>query len=641
MGSGVKQAIYVISTVAVILLLHNAQFIFASFYDRAEGDELTPFVYKPPFSLSEDNLSYAGIIRYSGNHPSIYRYDPLIKENGHLSFADGNIINSYLGLFHKIFNNINYTYYFGAFLPLILSVILVFKIVKLFYSNYTIPISIAVAIVISCASFDDFFGLKKFILGYIFTEDYGNNIIIHGYAQRFPYCQSTTFILLFWIYRFILYRRNPDLKNQILLALSLLALQYGYFFYWSYGLAITFSMILFDRRRLKEFIPLLISYIIFTAHFWFEFYEFNQLPFLEEYRERIKGIEFYPDLPVVIVGSVCLLPFLKFSQKSYVLLAIAIPIISSLSIEFAYYTFQPFHYAYIGIQVFTILAIAGLVLFVWFKKDWKNWQLITLVNYYLMFVLCNLKFYLGFNVQPYHWVYAAYYPFLIINVLVILKNLVSTQIVKKVTIGFATLTVILGLSNSFKMAEKVHGFWTIQKDDVAVIDFLKQRPYTVIAGNNMMPLITFTAHADVYLYEGSTSHKRSMYDESAARFIQPYKIMGYSDSLIVAEYTKYRDLVDLNIIFGGKESFERDSLANVYPDNSMGSVEVMWCYFMFPENYLGKFKESLSNFVPPSYEMNHLIIYKPTFRGNYDVIEGNVVLENETYKIYETPQLTN
>ena len=91
-----KKSFYIGLTLVLVFILHNAQYIIGSLYERDENTHFTPFAYKAPFSLSEDNLSYAGIIRYSGNHPSVYRHDPLIKENGGLSFADGNIVNSSL-----------------------------------------------------------------------------------------------------------------------------------------------------------------------------------------------------------------------------------------------------------------------------------------------------------------------------------------------------------------------------------------------------------------------------------------------------------------------------------------------------------------------------------------------------------------
>ena len=135
-----NKSLYIGLTLILIFTLHNAQYIIGSLYERDENTLFTPFAYKAPFSLSEDNLSYAGIIRYSGNHPSLYRHDPLIKENGKLSFADGNIVNSYLGLFTKLSGDINTTYYFGGLLPIFISILLIFKIISIFFHKHSIHI---------------------------------------------------------------------------------------------------------------------------------------------------------------------------------------------------------------------------------------------------------------------------------------------------------------------------------------------------------------------------------------------------------------------------------------------------------------------------------------------------------------------
>ena len=58
-------------------------------------------------------------------------------------------------------------------------------------------------------------------------------------------------------------------------------------------------------------------------------------------------------------------------------------------------------------------------------------------------------------------------------------------------------------------------------------------------------------------------------------------------------------------------------------------------YFMSPSDYLSKFKQAISNYNNSTqFEMNKLIIYKPTFKGNYSKIKGLKVFENETFIIY-------
>lgn len=629
-----NKSFYIGLTLILIFTLHNAQYIIGSLYERDENTLFTPFAYKAPFSLSEDNLSYAGIIRYSGNHPSLYRHDPLIKENGKLSFADGNIVNSYLGLFTKLSGDINTTYYFGGLLPLFLSILLIFKIISIFFDKHSIPISIGVSIIILCSNFDDVFGINKFLTSFEFLNEYHNNILVLGYSQRFPYCQSTIVFFLFWIYRLILFRESSSTKNQIGLLIALIGLQYSYFYYWSFAIPITAAMLFFDKKHPREFIIVLVGYLLLSSHFWFKFIGFNQLDFLEEYRERIKGIEVFPMSGILLFGTLCLLPFINQGRKWFNILLYLMPFgwVLSFRLLSVYFEYFP-QFIYITKFIFPVSIFTGILLAgIWNK--WKNWAMLSLINYYLIFFFCNLKFVLGYNIQPYHWVYASYFPFLVLNLIVVWKDIINLTRIKYAVVIGSTLTVLFGFLNSYKSAEKNHAFWSISNHEKEVIDLLNKNPYSVIAGNNMMPLITFTAHSDVYLYEGSCSHKRAMYEESAQRFIHPYKLMGYSDSLIVKEYRKYENIGDYHQIVISNNSSARDSLSRVYPDNILGSIEVMWCYFMEPEKYIHKFYTSLEKYKIPNYELDYLVIYTPTFKGDYSKIRGEKILENKLFKVY-------
>ena len=629
-----KRSFQIGLTLVFVFILHNAQYIIGNLYEKDENKLFTPFAYKAPFSLSEDNLSYAGIIRYSGNHPSLYRYDPLIKENSHLSFADGNIINSYLGLFNKIVGNINITYYYGGLIPLFLSIFLIFKIISIFFQKHSIPISIGISILVLCSNFDDVFGIQKFLTGFGLLGEYHNNLLVLGYAQRFPYCQSSIVFFLFWIYRFIIFRESSSIKNQIWLLISLLGLQYSYFYYWSFAIPITAGMLFFDKKRPREFLILLLGYLLLSSHFWLKFYEFNQLAFLEEYRERIKGIEVFPSSGILFFGTLCLLRFVNNGRQWFNLLLCLTPLFWIVFIKFFNSYLEPFPNLLQIVKYSFPISLLFMVIVSNKWNKWKNWAMLSLINYYLIFFFCNLKFVLGYNIQPYHWVYASYFPFLVLNIIIIWKDKINLTRIRNIVLTCSTLTIVFGFLNSYKSADKNHSFWSIGKDELDVIKLLEKNPYSVIGGNNMMPLITFTAHADVYLYEGSCSHKRAMYEESAQRFIHPYKLMGYSDSLILNEYEKYKDIGKYHQIVISQDSAARDSLAKVYPDNILGSTEVMWCYFMKPEKYIEKFKISLKQYKPGNHQLDYLIIYTPSFRGDYEEIKGEKILENKLFKVY-------
>lgn len=626
---------YIISTFFIIFVLHNAQNIIAQFFSSDSQSQFTPFAYKAPFSLSEDNLSYASIIRYSGNHFSLYRPDPLIKENKGLHFADGNLANIYVGLFHKITNNINITYYFSGFLPLLLSVILIFKIIQIFFQQHAIPITVCLSIILLCSNFDDFLGLTKFLNGYFFMQNYHSNYLVLGYSQRFVFCQVSIVLLLFWIYALIKYLATPTIQKQILVACALVLLQYTYFYYWSFAVPITAALIFFTKKRWKEYSLILLLYFALTAHFWFTFYQFNQLEFADEYLNRIKGEQMYPLLWIIISGTIIILPSLKKGKVWLNILLIVSPMLATKVINYITFHLHSSHFLFQAAQISIPLSLIVLVIVVIKANRLQKWAALGIVNYYGIYLFCQLKFIIGYNVQPYHWVYASYYPLFIFSLLLNYRGFFKSKIGQKTLVFAAILVVVFSFLNSYKSAQRNHNFQTIRDDEQELIEFLEQYPYAVISGNNIMLNITMTAFNDLYLYRGSTSHKRSAYSESYQRYIHPFKLMGYNNDQIVEEYKKYEQLKEYHTLFISDNEQQRDSLAQVYPDNTLGAAEALHCYFLDASNYLQDFKEALKNYTKPQYELNFLVIYKPTFRGDLKAIKGQKVLENETIICYQ------
>lgn len=635
MDNDKKKWLFIIVTFFTVFIMHNAQYIMGYAMHQNPSETFTPFAYKAPFSLSEDNLSYASLIRYSGNNPSLYRPDPLIKENNELNFADGHIVPTYVGVFHKIFNDINITYYFASVIPILISIILIFKTVKLSFQQYVYPISFSLSVIILCSNFDDFLGIGKFLTGFIFTENYHSNFLVLGYAQRFVFCQASIPLFLFWIYRIVKFGKAPHLSNQLYLSLSLILLQYTYFYYWSFAIPITIGLIILTHNHPKQFIGVILPYLLLTAHFWYAFIQFNQLEFSSEYLYRIRGSEYYQRFWIILFCSVALLPQIKKGKAMPTFIILLIPIIINKVIGYLIFHFSPQHYIYITAQVAIPVFMATSV--IWYHKVHKTSVITTLLllGYYLMFLFCFLKFFVGFSIQPYHWVYASFFPFLILTFAYAIQSYFSLQLFKKVALSAAGIVIIFGLLNSFKSAERNYKFWTIGKAEKEVISFLNQYDYPVVTGNNMMANITFTGHTDIYLYRGTISHKRSSYPESYNRYIHPYKLMGYNDSLIVEEYKKYEGIKAYHEIVISNNTEQRDSLAKIYPDNLLATAEALHCYLLNPAPLLPEFKTALKQYEAPTFDLDFLIIYKPTFRGNYSHIKGEKVFENSTFIIYK------
>ncbi len=633
-----KAFYYIIATWVVVFCLHNLQYFIAYQMEKEDDTIFTPFSYKAPFGLSEDNLAYAEVIRYASNNPSLFTPDGIIKENEGKKFPGGNLVVLYLGMVHNLLGDMDLTYYFGGLLPLLISVILIFKLIKLFFHKHVIPISICVSILILCTNFNDFMGIEKFLKAFFFPENYQHhgNVLVLGYAQRFACCQSSIFLFLFWVYQLIIYLKNCSLKNQLLLVLSLGLLQYSYFYYWSFAIPMTFALVAISKKSIKEILPLIIGTVTIILPYWLKVYEFNQTPFYAEYQEKMGGVQTYGAIyGIILIGTLNLIPFFNQGKKWFNIGLLIAPVVLSLVIEFLNHTFQPYHPIFYSTKITVLPAFITLGLLARFWNKWDSKAMLCLTNYYLILLLCSLKFILGFNLQPYHWVYATFYPLLVLTMIIAWQPIIKGNILKNGLIIAASTTIILGIFNSYKTADHNHDFWTIKQDDQEVINFLSKSSYPVIAGNNLMPIITFSAHTDIYIYEGMTCNSFALYNELAQRFIHPYKLMGYSDSNILKEFNQYKELGDYHHTFTKGTENQRDSLSYTFPDNLLGSIESMFHYFTSPKKYEAKFKQSLAMFTAPNFELDFLVIYKPTFRGNYSSIEADKVFENNTYMVYD------
>lgn len=639
MGRFSKKSIFsIFATWIVVFFLHNTQYLLAYFMELEDETIFTPFSYKAPFGLAEDNLAYAKMVRYSSDNPTLFTHDGVIKENKGLKFPVGNIILIYLGMVNNLLGDINLTYYLGGLFPLLISIILVFKTVQLFFSKHAIPISIGISIIILCSNFNDFLGLEKFIKAFLIPENYryNGNVLVFGYAQRFAFSQSTIFLFLFWFYQLVKYLKESSIKNQVLLVLAITLLQYSYFYFWSYAIPFSIAIIAVSNKKLKDYVILLVSTLILTLPFWLEVLDFNQTDFYTEYQEKMSGAQTYDSILVIVfVGTLNLVPFLKEGNKWFNILLILTPVFLTFIIDYLNYTFQSYHAVFYLTKLTILPVFITLGLLAKFWNKWHKEAMLCLINYYLIILLCNLKFIIGFNLQPYHWVYTAYYPVLIFTLLIAWNSRLSSEVFKQIALTFSVIIIILGVFNSFKTADHNHDFWTISKDDQETINFLQKHPYTVIAGNNMMPIITFSAHTDLYIYEGMTCNSRSSLNESSQRFIYPYKLMGYSDTSIIGEFNKYKELPTYNQVFTKGSTIERDSLSHIFPDNILGSIESMFHYFTSPKKYEKQFIKSLKEFSTPDFELDFIVIYKLTFRGEYTKISAKKVFENDTYIIYQ------
>jgi hypothetical protein len=625
--------------VGIWIIQNSNTFIAYGLHDDAQG-EFSKFVYKGALSHC-DILNYAGHLRYSGEHPSLLRPDGLIKENKELLFADGNILNVYAGWVLKLVKNIDLVPVVGSILPLFLSVLLIFKISKRLFGENKLLFQIGLSVILLLANFDDFLGIGKFIQGFILHAKEMDDTMPLGYNSRFPYGQFSNVIFVYWIYTLIEWLFDKSSKNQILLAVSIILCHYTYFYYWSYALPVTVGCVFFTQSKPKTYLTLTAVYLIGTLHYWINFFEFNALDFAAEYLERVKGPQYFSYVWILIIGLISgYSVFLK--NKKLGLLLYILPTICLLILKKINYIFPVGNLQLIlSLDVCVVLLLA--LVYAIIKIDFTKLELINVFNFYLTFILMSLAYIIGYNVQPYHWIYTTYFTIMAICTIGFLKQFLPSEIFYKFLKGSIVVVVVVGGLNSYRFADRNVMFWNLSEDDEAVILFLNEQDHRpIIGGNNIMPLITFTAHSNAYLYSGSTCHSRSRSHELYYRFINSYKSLGYSDSLIVKEYQKYQKHTDYWEIYHGYDEEKRIQLGQEFPDNLTLAAEVLHHYFLNFEERIPELQKELKLHDVDEYDLewNYLIIYKPTLETEFDYVGKDVVLDNKTYAVIKVSEPT-
>mgnify|MGYP006144602125 CR=1 FL=1 len=625
--------------IGIWIIQNSHTFIAYGLHDDTQG-RFSEFVYKGPFAHC-DILNYAGHLRYSSEQPSLLRPDGMIKENKGLVFADGNIINVYAGWVLKIVKNIDLVPIVGSLLPLFLSVLLIFKISKRLLGEDKLLYQIGLSVILLLTNFDDFFGIGKFIEGFIFHVKDLDDVMPLGYNGRFPYGQFSNVIFVFWIYTLIEWMFDKNSKNQILLALSIILCHYTYFYYWSYALPITIGCVLFTQSKPKTFLILASIYVLGTIHYWINFLEFNALDFAAEYLERLKGDQYFSYTWILIIGLISgYSVFLKNKRLGlflYILPAVCVLVLKKINYVFPEGNLQLI--LALGVCVVLLLTLVYSIL----KIDFTKLELINVFNFYLTFILISLTYIIGYNVQPYHWIYTTYFSVMAICVVGLLRQHLPSGIFNKILKGSIVVIVVLGGLNSYRFAERNVVFWNLSEDDEAVILFLnEQENKPIIGGNNIMSLITFTGHSHAYLYSGSTCHSRSRTHELYYRFISTYKTLGYADSLIVKEYQKYRKHTEYWEVYHSYVESKRIQLGKGFPDNLTLAAEALYHYFLNFEDRIPELQKELKIHDANEYnfEWNYIIIYKPTLETAFDYSGKDVVLENETYAIVKLSEPT-
>jgi hypothetical protein len=628
-------SIKIVSIVLIIWTVQNAHLIAAYLkYDTAQT-EFSSFVYKGSMGFAMDNTAYGNIIRYLSFNPSLIRPDNLIFENGNTVIADGNIVLLFPAFVQQLTANLDLTVLITSFLAILLSVLLIIRIAKLSFPKVSWMLVFISSVLVFLTNITDLTGLVK-AFGNLNDGHVYKHFSMHmGYAQRFPFAQISIVFFLYWISALLQFLKSGSIKNSFILGVSVLLLQYSYFYYWSFAIALTGIIFLFHIRKFKQWIPAIVLYLICSFPFWYVFVQFNQLEFAKEFLFRIKGIEYYPTIWINIIGWGIGLVVLRNKPLIPVCFSLGYFIAAQLGIEFLENTFQPFHWAYNTGKA--LIAIGWFVNLIWVLKQRNSStiELISLFSYWLIFVFINLHFFIGYNVQPYHWVLAAFHPVYMLFLTWLAWKLSTFE---KTFFSISAVITLVVLYNAFCFGNTAGKYWHVNQEESAIIQFVnQQKSPPVLSGNNYPFLVTLSAHTNCFLFMGTTNNKRSSYPESYYRFNHNFKNLGYSDSLIIDEYNRYKNCNTYQRIY----EEDNDSLALVWPDNTFLTAEALHHYFVRPANLLPDFKAALKEYPHQDYHFknDYIIIYKPTFRGRYDVFKSDPVFKSENFLIYLTTSI--
>lgn len=624
-----KNRFIYVGLVLLIWVIQNAHLLTAFTKYNTDDSKFTSFVYKGSMGFAMDNSAYGTVLQHTKNNPSLFRTDNLIFENSDKQFADGQFVILIASSVFNFTNSLDITVLILSFLSIALSVLLLIKIMQLGMNQRSWLLAFIISTLILATGFDDYLGITKSVNNLLNNHNYISFKMHLGYANRFPYGQVSLPLFLFWVYALIKFLKKNHWQNGILLGISLVILQYSYFYYWSFGLFITGSFFLLKIRTYKSWLISILIYLTFTSIFWMNFFEFNQTEFASEYLNRVKGLEYYPSTMIHLIGIG--ISFYVFRDQKIIpsILSISSIIGMQFIIEFLQFTFQDYHWMYWTGRVVIICALIMNIIWIQQKAKIKALDALFILNYWGIFLFINLKFLLGFNVQPYHWVFATFHPILGISVGWILFQAIP---LRKFLLTITCCVVILGVYNGICFGNTAGKYWKLTAEELEIIEYIEKENHPVLIGNNFPFLITIAAHTPCDLYMGTSNNKLSEYPESYYRFIDNFKSMGYSDQEIVKEYDKH---FQCNA-YEEKYKELNDSLNLVWPNNTLLAAEALHHYFLKPQDYFQDLVNAQADYDSAKFKFKKdvVIIYKPTFSGNYNAFNSAPVLDTKNFSIY-------
>ena len=435
------------------------------------SENFSTFLYKGAIGIAQDLVTYGFQANHALQEPTFFRVDPVTINEQFIQFPEGNIIILFLGLALYFLSDLTWV---SIFLPLpfiLISVLLIHQIVNLSMKSFHKYWTFLISVLIFLAGYDDILGFRKLVdfafHGSVFISR--TNSLVMGYMHRFPNAQVSFTFFLGWLYFVLKYSKrgkNADLYGVVLfMAIN----QYVYFYYWSFQVILTAMLLAYPMiKRGKQFIGPLTLYLLMVLPFWVNYYWFVQSEVYADFSILISGLDHYSFWGTAVFFF---LYFLLDSKRNWVVFLV--PIIFNVGVMSLGYIFQEYHWVFRAgrIMLITFLVITTLV----FMCRKRNITQLNLAEntYWATCILLHLKFLIGFNIEPYHWVYVGSYPILILCIIQAAgKNKQIAQ--PKNIILMSCFLVSIALFNGMVYAKVNFPYWQWTADESAILRYLRK-----------------------------------------------------------------------------------------------------------------------------------------------------------------------
>ena len=404
---------------------------------------------------NRDIIVYGNFILSVSNHPGLFLKDIITYEHQNeivpLQGALPGIIHAML---YSLLKNISLTLIIGSIISTIIIIILLYFISELIQQKYKLSNSYLRTFLL-IVSFFTFPAVLLSLFNFFFVKPILFRHYI-SYVSRFININHTVIFLLIWflILIYIFFKEKNDKGLFILLGVSLASLQYSYVFFYMPALAFTlFSFILRDGLNKKTINKLLWVYI-----------------------------------PWFILSFPYLINFILFSEFNK-------EFINGAGTSFI-------HPSFFGLlfKLFCVLFVFFIIDFIFLKQEETNIfenkfpkllkeSFLSISLFFTSLIVLNLKYLIGYTVQPYHFVYAFILPILIIitfiqfyKFLVIMQtyfgdNFKTYHLIKKIInyfiITFILILVLVSILYLIIFAKQNYVYYYFDDSDVELLNFIK------------------------------------------------------------------------------------------------------------------------------------------------------------------------